>query len=261
MLITLLTDFGTTDTYVGQMKGVIAAIAPEARVIDLTHHIPPQDLVGGAIALDSAVDAFPDGTIHVAVVDPGVGSARRPIAARSERFFWVGPDNGLFTAAWQREPPLKIVALTEPAYHRQKVSATFHGRDIFAPAAAHLAAGAQVTELGETMNDPVQLDLPEPRRLADTVELRVLGIDHFGNLITNMTARHLTRYSDLERATVTVGQLTAHGIHRTFADVPPDEPVAYVGSADRLEIAVRNGSAAASGGVHPGDVAWFVPAR
>ncbi|MFW6059870.1 MAG: SAM hydrolase/SAM-dependent halogenase family protein [Phycisphaeraceae bacterium] len=261
MLITLLTDFGTTDTYIGQMKGVIAAIAPEARVIDLTHHVPPQDITSGAVALDSAVDVFPAGTIHVAVVDPGVGSARRPIAARSDAFLWVGPDNGLFTAAWKRYPPRHIVALTEPAYHRPEVSATFHGRDVFAPAAAHLAAGVKLDELGETIDDPVRLELPEPERTADTVKLRVLTIDHFGNLVTNMTARHLTRYSDLPRATVTAGRITAHGVHRTFADVPEHEPVAYIGSSGRLEIAVRNGSAAATAGVHPGDPVWFFPAR
>lgn len=247
--ITLLTDFGTTDTYVGQMKGIIASIASDASIIDLTHHVPPQDVTVGAIMLDSAVDAFPDATVHVAVVDPGVGSDRRPIAARSARFTLVGPDNGLFSAVWQRHPPQHVVALTDRTFHRSQVTATFHGRDIFAPVAAHLATGTTLDALGETIVDPVTLELPEPRRTPAGLEASVLCADHFGNLVTNITAEHLPGEGDVA---ITVGPARIEGIARTFADVPEGEPVAYLGSTGRLEIALRNASAAAQWSVAPG---------
>lgn len=247
--ITLLTDFGTRDTYVGQMKGVIASIAPDTGVIDLTHDVPPQDVTAGAIMLDTAVDAFPDATVHVAVVDPGVGGVRRPIAARSARFTLVGPDNGLFTAVWQRHSPQRIVALTNTACHRPRVSATFHGRDIFAPVAAHLASGTPLDELGESITDPVTLDLPEPRPTTTGLEATVLCVDHFGNLITNITSDHLPRDG---RAAITVGPARIAEISRTFADVPEGEPVAYLGSTGRLEIALRNANAAARWNLAPG---------
>jgi len=256
MPITLLTDFGARDTYVGQMKGVIAQLAPNETVIDLTHEVPPQDLVAAAIALDCAVDAFPRNTIHIAVIDPGVGSARRGIAARSEQFTLVGPDNGLFTAVWQRYPPKRIVALTNPQYHGQRVSATFHGRDVFAPAAAHLATGAPLAQLGETVDTPVRLDLPEPQRKDDHIELAVLHVDHFGNLITNMPAAQLAEY---KQCAITVGQTRIDELHTTFSDVPEGAPVAYLGSSDRLELAIRNGNAAQQWRINAGDTLRFHP--
>ena len=259
MPITLLTDFGTTDTYVGQMKGVIAGIAPNAHVIDLSHAVPAQDVMNGAIRLESAVDAFPDGSIHVGVVDPGVGSARRAIAAQTERFTFVGPDNGLFTAVWQHHPPKRIMHLNNPAYHRAVVSATFHGRDVFSPCAAHLAAGAPLEDMGEPLDSPVRLNIPEPTATGDALALTVLCVDAFGNLITNMTEATLAAYEDLSHAVLIAGAGRAHGIRRTFADVPEHEAVAYVGSSHRLELAVRNASAAMRFGVHPGDTIWLYP--
>lgn len=249
MPITLLTDFGTRDTYVGQMKGAIAAIAPQANVIDLTHNVPRQDIALGAVMLDSAVDAFPDASVHVAVVDPGVGGARRAIAAQCQRFTLVGPDNGLFTAVWQRHPPRRIVTLTSSAHHRPRVSPTFHGRDVFAPVAAHLVTSAMLEDLGETITDPIMLELPEPQQTDTGYELRVLCIDHFGNLITNMTERGLPA----GRVAIAVGPARIDGIRQTFADVPEGEPVAYLGSSGRLEIGIRNDSAAARWRLHVGD--------
>jgi S-adenosylmethionine hydrolase len=255
-VITLLTDFGTRDTYVGQMKGVIAAIAPQATVVDLTHAVPPQDVLAGAIELDGAVDAFAQGTIHVGVVDPGVGSARQPIAVQTERFTFIGPDNGLFTTVMQSAQHWQAVALNEPAYHRAEVSKTFHGRDIFAPVAAHLAAGAAVHQLGPAVPSPAQLTLPGVEVQADRLVGQVLLIDHFGNLITNITAHDLNiKPGEPNAATMTlrVGKTEVRGLGQTFSDAEPGEPVAYWGSSGRLEIALRNGSAHQTLGVARGD--------
>ncbi|NBC10647.1 MAG: hypothetical protein GVY24_02800 [Planctomycetes bacterium] len=187
MVITLLTDFGSSDTYVGQMKGVLTSMAPQVTVVDLTHHVPPQDVLAAAIHLDAAVDAFADDTIHVAVVDPGVGSRRRGIALRNERGSFVGPDNGLFTAVLERYPAKAIVSLEDRALFRETVSDTFHGRDIFAPAAAHLANGLHLTEFGPLIDQPVRLDIPQPIENDDgSLAVHPLITDHFGNLITNL---------------------------------------------------------------------------
>src|ERR1044071_10245 len=161
-IITLTTDFGETDTYAGVMKGVILGIAPDASIVDLTHGITSQDIVGAALALESALDYFPDGTIHVAVVDPGVGSDRKAIAIQTENFFLVGPDNGLFSLALDRHPHLQAIHLTNSQFHLKSVSATFHGRDIFAPVAAQIARGAPLLDLGAPIEDLTKLVIPKP---------------------------------------------------------------------------------------------------
>ena len=245
-LITLTTDFGPTDTYVAQMKGVIAGIAPDARVVDGTHDIPAQDILAGAIALDSLVDAFPEGTVHVAVVDPGVGSQRAAVAVKTERFILVGPDNGLFTLVLNRYPPTAIVSLTNPDYQRDTVSATFHGRDLFAPVAAHLANGLPIKKLGEPATTLVNLNIPQPEITADGLIALTLTADRFGNLITNLTQLFFKGWltqANADGAAVTIKGHTIGPVRRTFADVPPGEPVAYFGSSGRLELAIRNGSA------------------
>jgi hypothetical protein len=245
--ITLLTDFGSHDTYVGQMKGVIAAIAPRTRVIDLTHEIPPGHILAGAIMLDSAVDAFAQGTIHVAVVDPGVGSARAAVAIKTESFIVVGPDNGIFSAVLQRFPAIAAHRLTNPAYHRIPVSATFHGRDLFAPAAAHLARGVAIQELGDRTT-LVKLDLPAPELQAQAIIAHVVWVDHFGNLITDLTVQPFHKWlageHDAPRVAIEIAGHSIDGIHQTFADVKIGELIAYFGSSGRLEIAVRQGNAA-----------------
>jgi len=247
--ITLTTDFGTRDTYVAQMKGIIATLAPDARVIDVTHEIAPQDVLEAALAIDGIVDAFPPGTVHVAVVDPGVGTDRRAVAIGTAAFTLIGPDNGLFAPALQRYPGYAAVALDPARLPPRPVSATFHGRDLFAPAAARLAAGADLEILGEPL-DPdslVRLDLPSPRVEADHVVAHVLHVDRFGNLITDLTEAAWQRCRlNGQRVELRVGDGGAaiHGLGRTFADVAESDPVAYFGSGGRLEIAVRNGSAA-----------------
>ncbi len=250
-IITLTTDFGTRDTYVGQMKGVILAVAPVARIVDITHEIPPQDIVAGALAIESALDAFPKGTVHVGVVDPGVGTARNAIAVKTPDALFVGPDNGLLTAALAHANQWEAVALTNASLHREPVSATFHGRDIFAPAAAHLAMGTALAKLGESVDTLQKLDLPEPEPEpepeGDGLALRVLSVDRFGNLITNLTRRQFDDWraqSGAPKATLSVAGETIGTVSTTFADVEPGRLVAYFGSGGRLEVAVRNGDAA-----------------
>lgn len=244
-LITLATDFGTRDPFVGLMKGAILSIAPGATIVDLTHAIEPGDILAGALALEAVVGVFPPEAIHVGVVDPGVGSSRAAVALRTDAGVFVGPDNGLFTLALARAPLRRAVRLTNPRYHRPAVSATFHGRDIFAPVAAHLALGASLDDLGEPIDKLVTLDVPRPRRDGDTLILHVLHVDRFGNLITDLVASEHPDWLSA-RSRLLVGDTTIRSIRRTFADVAPGQPVAYVGSLGRLEIAVRDGSAAAT---------------
>lgn len=246
-IITLTTDFGTADTFVGQMKGSILTIAPDARIVDVTHEVPVHDMLAGAIALESVIDVFASGTIHVAVVDPGVGTPRHAIGIETDDYLWIGPDNGVFTAVLARCPLKRAVALTNADYHRAEVSATFHGRDIFAPAAAHLAKGVPLAELGDPIDDPVLLDLPKPQFDGDNLIAHVLCADRFGNLVTDLTADHF--FSELgqgseDQVHIQIGSIAIQGVRRTFGGVEPGEPVAYLGSGGRLEIAVRNGSAA-----------------
>jgi S-adenosylmethionine hydrolase len=255
-VITFLTDFGTRDTYVGQMKGVAASIAPRATLIDLTHAVPAQDVLAGALEWDGAIDAFEAGTIHVGVIDPGVGSARQPIAIQTDHFTLVCPDNGLATAVMQRSTGWRAVTLTDRTYHRGTISATFHGRDVFTPVAAHLAAGVEFEALGEPVARPQQLDLSRPSPGNGCVAGEAVLIDHFGNVITNMTEADLRAAGLLEavdRIRVELAGHTIRGLSRTFADVAVGEPVAYIGSGGRLEIAVRNGDAAATLGIARGE--------
>jgi S-adenosylmethionine hydrolase len=238
--ITLLTDFGLQDPYVGVMKGVIATICPTAPVIDLTHQIPPQNIAAARFALLSAYPYFPPGTIHTVVVDPGVGTARRAIALRTELGYLVGPDNGVFSGIIQHHGVLEAVALTSRRYWRSPFpSATFHGRDIFAPVAAHLAAGVAFADLGseiglDTLNreglPPVQ---PQPNGLLGQIQ----AIDRFGNLITTVPAERV-----VAEATVTLGHHTAP-IVTTYGTSPQGHLVALIGSHGWLEVAVNHGNA------------------
>lgn len=247
-VIALLTDFGLADTYVGEMKAVVAGIAPHAQVVDLCHHTPPQEVLAGAIMLADSADSFPPGSIFTAVVDPGVGTDRRAVAVQTERYTFVGPDNGLFTAVLRRHEPLAAVLLDEARYHFRRPgesgSSTFHGRDVFSPAAAHLAAGTALMELGTTI-DPgtlLQLAIPEPTEQDDELHGQVLRVDHFGNLITNITQISLSDSNSV--ASIRVGDCEVGALRQTFSDVAVGDAVAYLGSHGRLEIAVRDGNAA-----------------
>jgi S-adenosylmethionine hydrolase len=248
MIVTLTTDFGLLDPFVGIVKGVILGLAPQATIIDLTHGVPPGDILRGALALDAAVDYFPPGTIHLAVVDPGVGGPRKPLAVALDGGCLVGPDNGLFTAVLARRPLRQAVVLSNAKYHLQPTSKTFHGRDIFAPAAGQLARGLPLHELGDPVSELNTIDLPQPVETADDLEVHVLHVDHFGNLVTDLTFTRLGAWQrdGHERLSLIVGSARIYGLSATFSDVAPGRLVAYFGGSSRLEVAVRQGNAAAT---------------
>lgn len=240
--ITLLTDFGTADYFVGAMKGVILSINPQAVITDITHEIPAQDVAAGAFSLLAAYDTFPAGTIHVAVVDPGVGSERRPIVVSAGEYLFVGPDNGIFTYIYDRDPSNQAFQITNETYFRQPVSNTFHGRDIFAPVAAALSTGIDPSFLGPRISDPI--------RLVKSVEPQIIHIDRFGNLITS-----LTRDQFKEGTSLIINGTVISKVRRFFGEGigKQDEPFVIWGSAGFLEIAVNGGSAAQILGVKRGD--------
>lgn len=248
-IITLLTDFGNQDGYVAAMKGVILSRAPDVTLVDITHAIAPQAVLQAAYVLAQAAPFFPTGAIHVAVVDPGVGSARRPLAIQTSTAIFVGPDNGLFTDVLDSGAVTACVHLDRPRFWRDNPSSTFHGRDIFAPVAAHLAQQVSLNILGTPINDPVRLLLPKPQRQPDgTLTGAIIHVDHFGNLISNIPAAWLS----VARWQVHIGPATIDGIQPSFAAAPVGALLAYRGSAGTLEVAVRNGSAAQALGAEVG---------
>ena len=250
-IITLTTDFGLQDAYVGAMKGVILGIAPHAVIVDITHAVSPQDVRHAGFVLASAAPYFPPGTVHVAVVDPGVGTERRAVAVETRRARYVAPDNGILTLALQRDPAVRIVHLTNERYWRPSVSPTFHGRDIFAPVAAHLACGVPIEALGTPVDAIVQLPLSQPERRPDgSIVGHVQHIDHFGNCVTDIPAEWLPTGAAVR---VEVAGNRIHGLAPTYAAVAPGEPVALIGSTGYLELAVREGSAAQRFGIAIGD--------
>ncbi len=244
-IITLLTDFGLKDSFIGVMKGVIWSIAPEVHIADLTHAISAQNFLEGSLVLAQSVDYFPAGTVHVAVVDPGVGTARRGIAARIGTQYYVGPDNGLFTsvlvAAEARGETAEFYTLDRPEFWLPVVSRSFHGRNVFAPVAAHLARGAKLAELGTPLADPVRLQIPVPQYSDEGLIGRVLTIDNFGNLLTNLTPEHL---HPGKRVLISIGDSAISEIVQTFGEKQPGELVAMFDSSNVLQIAVVNGNAA-----------------
>jgi S-adenosyl-L-methionine hydrolase (adenosine-forming) len=237
-LITLLTDFGSADPYVGMMKGVIATVCPEANVVDITHDVPPQDIRTGAFFLERSFRYFPPGSIHVAVVDPGVGTARKPIALRADGHYFVGPDNGLCSLAARR---IRAVTLSRDAYFQNEVSRTFHGRDIFAPVAAHLAAGVPLASLGRPQKRIVRLENTKPRRKARGFVGAVVSVDRFGNLVTNLD---LPCWESLRRPRLTAGAFVARALSSSYGAVRSGELALILGGYGLLEIAARDGSAA-----------------
>lgn len=246
-IITLLTDFGTADGYVGEMKGVLLSLAPDVRVVDITHDVPPQDVESGRLALARVWRRFPAGTVHLAVVDPGVGSARRALAVESEGRFLVGPDNGLLSPALLLGGA-RAVELSVPPH----ASATFHGRDVFAPAAAKLALGTPIDSLGGSVDDAIVRRTPEPRRLGDGgISGEVIAVDRFGNAITNLLS--------LRGGNVEVSGQTLP-VRRTYAEVATGCAVAVVGSSGLIELAVREGSAARELGLERGSRVVLRPA-
>lgn len=240
-VISLLTDFGTTDVYAGVMHGVIAGIAPAARVVDLTHEVAPQDVAGAAFLLDAAAPYFPAGTIHVCVVDPGVGSSRRILCVTTDRATFLAPDNGLLTRVLARSPGATIRSVEDRALFLPEVSRTFHGRDVFAPVAARLAEGLDPAEVGPEVHDPVRLPLPDDRPLAaGRVSGEVVHVDRFGNLVTNLRTGGLGRAVRLARISA---RDVAGPVRDTYAERPEGDLLLITGSTGLLEVSVRGGDA------------------
>ena len=240
--ITLTTDFGTKDYFVGAMKGVILSIAPGVQIVDITHEIPPQDIVEAAFVLRNAWPYFPEGTVHVAVIDPGVGGRRRPLALRTRDHFFVGPDNGLFHLVLRDVSVEQTVEISNPSFVGPRVSDTFHGRDIFAPAAAHLSQGVELIELGPEVeplcaeSDGLRI---EPRRIIG----QVIHVDRFGNLVTNISRSCFEDFLAGGLFEVRVGSTTRSELSRSYDAVKPGETLLIFGSADFLEISVNRRSA------------------
>jgi S-adenosylmethionine hydrolase len=253
-LIAFLSDFGTRDHYVGVIKGVILGINPEATVVDLSHDLPPHDIACAAHELAATYRYFPAGTTFLVVVDPGVGSARRGIAADVGEWRFVAPDNGVLTAVFEETPPKKVVELTERRYARPTVSRTFEGRDRFAPAAAWLSKGVHLPALGRALTDYAMLDLPKPQIDGAVLSGAVIRIDRFGNVVTNLDRRSCERLTEgVGVLQLTVGGQSINRIVSTYSEIGPGEIAALFGSTDQLEFAMRAASAAERLAAHVGD--------
>jgi S-adenosylmethionine hydrolase len=243
-LIAFLTDFGTQDHYAGTMKGVTLGICPDATLVDITHDIRPHDVMDGALELAASYKYFPVGTIFVVVVDPGVGSARRGLAADTGDYKFVAPDNGVLTAVLRETPAKKIVELTERRYARPTVSRTFEGRDRFAPAAAWLAKGIQLAALGRPVTEIQRLDLPAPELGPDAIRGVIVRVDRFGNLVTNIDRKLVERLGLDAGITIDAGGKAIGRLVATYAELPPDGVGALFGSTDHLELSAPSTSAA-----------------
>ncbi len=253
--LTLTTDFGLKDGFVGTLKGVIWSICPSAQIADISHIIAPQNVLEGAFALWRAYPFFPAGSVHLAVIDPGVGTLRRSLAAHLGVHYFVGPDNGLFTPMFEDAEKsgwrLEIVHLTNTQYFLADISHTFHGRDIFAPVAAHLANGVPLAELGPGISDPVRLPMPRPEKTLTGWRAHVTVVDIFGNLTTDLPAAALT---EPERVRFQMHGREVRGLVASYGHRQPGKLVALVDSENFVEIAIVNGSAAQVLGAEVGDV-------
>jgi len=247
-IIALTTDFGTQDGFVGQMKGVILGINPGARLVDITHDIEPFQVLQGALVLKGVSRHFPEGTIHVAVVDPGVGGPRRGIVLRCRDRYYVGPDNGLFSLIISSAAQWDAREIINPEFMLPRPHPTFHARDMFAPAAAHLSRGICFDKLGPPITDPVILPIPSAEPTSEGIAGQVIYVDRFGNLTTNIEEEMLNR----QVKTVAVGDVVIQGISRYFSEVREGAPLALINSFGLLEIAVNLGNAAALLGLGKG---------
>lgn len=255
-ILTLTTDFGISDGYVAAMKGVVFTSVPEAQIVDITHRVPPQDIAAGAFAMYCACPFFPESSVHIGVVDPGVGSDRRGIVVETEQFVYVGPDNGLFSHVYEREEVRRIVAIENAALMRPQVSSTFHGRDVFAQVGAHLLRGISCDEMGPEIEDPVSCDLWGVEERADAFVGRVVCVDHFGNAISMIARSQIdAKYPDGDFE-IAIGKIRFDRICQTYSQVKEGEALALYGSLDTLEIAVCGGSASGTLGIKRGDAIW-----
>jgi len=243
-IIALLTDFGTRDHYAGTMKAVVLGICADVTLVDLSHDIPPHDVLTAALELAASYKYFPTGTIFLVVVDPGVGSSRRGLAVDTGDYRFIAPDNGVLTAVLAETPPKRVVELTERRYARPTVSKTFEGRDRFAPAAGWLAKGVDLTALGRSAGEYQRLLIPAPAVTETTLSGEVIRIDRFGNLVTNIDHKLFDKFTQSAAIEVTAGPHRIGRVVATYAEAPDGEPCALFGSTDHLEIAVNAASAA-----------------
>jgi len=259
-IITILSDFGGDDEYVGVMKGVILSICPSVSIVDITHQIDPQDIVQAAYLIPASYRFFPEGTVHLIVVDPGVGGQRDILALAHAGHVFIAPDNGVLTLLMNREKSDTIVRIRNADYFIKPVSDTFHGRDIFAPIGAHIVNGTRLEELGTKTDIEDLVHLEDLNcQLSETGELvgKIVSIDRFGNLITNIDSNTLMEYRKTDpnsRLQVCISSHAITGLSRTYANADPSSPLALIGSRNHLEIAVNGGSAKQYFKAHKGDV-------
>ena len=251
-VVAFLSDFGTRDHYAGSLKAVVLSVCPDANLVDIGHEIPAHDVLAGALELAACYRYFPTGTIFLVVVDPGVGSSRRGIAADCGDYRFVAPDNGVLSAVFRETPPRKVIELTERKYARATVSRTFEGRDRFAPAAGWLAKGIALVSMGKSIANYHVIDLPRPEVADDHIAGEVMRVDRFGNLITNIDRRTLEQFAGGRPIGITIGEREIARIVATYADAPAGELCALFGSTDHLEIAVNTGDAARQLGLSRG---------
>ena len=242
-IITLLTDFGTKDHYVALMKGTILKINPRCTLIDITHHIPPHDIKEGAFLLANTYAAFPKGTIHLSVIDPEVGGTRKPILLVTPNYFFVGPDNGLFTLALKKEKVRKAITLTHSKYFLSPLSRTFHGRDIFAPVAAYLSLDVKPEAFGPHLDAWTAVDFEKPRIGKEGLRGEILHVDAFGNLIISIDEKQLFHFVDDRSFVIQIGRRTIHDLKKGYWEGKRKEPMALIGSGGFLEISVKEGNA------------------
>jgi S-adenosylmethionine hydrolase len=271
-IVTLLTDFGENDSYVGAMKGVLLSILPDARLVDISHQVGPQDVQQAAGIISAIYKYYPSHTVHLIVVDPGVGTTRRPIAVQTDRGRFVAPDNGVLTHVLRKASSWQAVALENSGYWLPEPSQTFHGRDIFSPVAAHLASGVSLSDLGPSIDDLVTIQIPPLARVPGGVKGEVVRIDHFGNVLTNIQSLTWVDDTTLEfkppderltlpepisftasSARVTFSWRTLDGIRRTYGEAHTGDTLALVGSSSELEVSVNQGNAADKLAIQVGD--------
>jgi len=231
------------DAYTGAMKGVILSIARNATIVDISHQINPGAILHAALIIRDAYCFFPQGTVHMAVVDPGVGSERRPLLIAADGHFFIGPDNGIFQPIIEAQTKKEIIHLTDKNFFLPRPSNTFHGRDLFAPAAAHLLSGVKPLEMGSPITDPISLDIPSIRKTKTSLHGQVVFTDHFGNLITNIHASEMSHFANRKDLEIQIEDLTITGLQKTYSEVPKGHFLALFGSSDFLEIAVNSGRA------------------
>jgi S-adenosyl-L-methionine hydrolase (adenosine-forming) len=253
-LITLTTDFSLNDSYVGTMKGVILRIYPEARLVDITHQITPQDILEASLVLEGAYRFFPAGTVHLVVVDPSVGGERRPILIAGHEHYFIGPDNGTFTRVLESDPDALVIEIREPQFLLPNISDTFHGRDVFAPAAAYVARGIAPEEIGPLVADPKRLQVPVPRIWGDQIRGEVIHIDSFGNIITNISREQFNQAVGPRTYRILINGKVIDRVHRTYDEQEKGRTLALFGSSGLLEIAVAEGMAERRIGAGKGDV-------